>query len=104
MKTEVKFNTEIGMFEVIVRYAAESKDERRLAARQALRTAKVPACVKEFKIYEYQMNRYEAVPMIAEFFQSAGLQLSSSDVDRMDWYTINELIRYVRSKGNTVAV
>jgi hypothetical protein len=104
MKTKVNFNSELGRFEVTVYYAAEASDERLMAARKALRDAKVPECVKQFKLFEYQMNRWEANPHISEFFRSAGINLSEHDVARMDWHTINELIRYVRSKGETVTV
>lgn len=104
MKTKVNFNSDLGRFEVTVYYAAESSDERLDAARKALRAAKVPECVKQFKMYEYQMNRWEANPHISEFFRSAGINLSEHDVARMDWHTINELIRYVRTKGETVTL
>lgn len=104
MRTKVSFNSEMGLFEVTVHYSFESRDERLAAARKALRDAKAPECVKHFSMHEYQMNRYDANPPISEFFKSAGLNLNVQDVARMDWYTINELIRYIRSKGETVAL
>jgi hypothetical protein len=104
MKTKVDFNSDLGQFEVTVYYATESKAERLDTAQKALRAAKVPGCVNEFRLRECRMTRWEANPHISEFFCGAGINLSVHDVARMDWYTINELIRYVRTKGETVTL
>jgi len=104
MQTHVHFNSVDGIFEVTVRYAVETYAEQMTAARKALKDAKVPECVKQFRLLNYQMNRYQADPKISEFFQQSGLALSASDVGRMDWYTINELVRFIRSQAPVVAV
>jgi len=104
MQTHVHFNSVDGIFEVTVRYAVETYAEQMTAARKALKDAKVPECVKSFRLLNYQMNRYQADPKIAEFFQQSGLALTASDVGRMDWYTINELVRFIRSQAPLVAV
>lgn len=104
MQTDVHFNSVDGMFEVTVRYAVETYAEQMVAARKALRAAKVPECVKHFRMFSYQMNRYQADPKIAEYFQQSGLILSAADVGRMDWYTINELIRFIRGQAPVVSV
>ncbi len=104
MQASVSFNSVDGIFEVTVNYAVETYAERMTAARKALKDAKVPECVKEFRLFSHQMNRYQANPKIAEFFQQSGLALSATDVSRMDWYTINELVRFVRSQAPIVSV
>ena len=104
MQTHVHFNSVDGIFEVTVRYAVETYAEQMAAARKALKDAKIPECVKHFRLLNYKMNRYQADPKIAEFFQQSGLKLSASDVGRMDWHTINELIQFIRSPAPIVAV
>jgi hypothetical protein len=104
MKLSVSYNNDKGMFEVTARYSFENTAEIETAARQALRNSKIPPCVEFFELKSYRMTRYEANPLIADFFQRAGLNFSTDDVSRMDWASINELLRFVRASSVVIAL
>lgn len=104
MKTEVRYDTKNGMFEVTVYSSFENRSEVEAAAAEALLDAKIPECVKSYSLKNYRMSRYEANPLIAEFFQSARLNFSVHDVARMDWLSIDELIRFVRARSVVIVI